>query len=312
MSVYKPHSVQIHVDSASAVVIPDVMDLSDKHDPKFVAEVTGGQIVPTHVALVEQKVMSPFSSYAIKTVLDQLGVAGLAIVATVNAGLSLFWQKFDANGFAVAGSVHRSLTYKGGVVVVKKITCDHGGDAKIECEVVPVKTSGNAVVVDSDVAALPTISIAPARWTLGAVKINNVALASFTKFEIDFGNNTETKGVESEVYASRLEQKTHEPQLRIDGIDPTWFSAAKIALGGTTVLTANDYVYLRKRSQDGSSFVANATAEHIKFSLAGMSAIDDSLKGQAQRAGETSLLVKLAKDSGGNAPLIVNTASTHP
>lgn len=312
MTVYKPYCVQIHNDSTSAVIIPDVMELSDKHDPKFVAEVTGGQITPTHVALVEQKVMSPWSSYALKTVLDQLGVAGLAILATTNPGLSLFWQKFDANGFAVAGSVHRSLTYKGGVIIPKKISVDHGGDAKIECEVVPVKTTGNAVVVDSDTASLPAIAILPGRWTIGGIKINNVALTACTKLEIDFGNNTETKGVDSEIYASRLEQKTHEPQIRIDGIDPTWFSAAKIALGGTTVLTANDYVYLRKRSQDGSSFVPNATAEHIKFALAGMSAIDDSLKGQAQRAGETSLLVKLAKDSSGNAPLIVNTASTHP
>ena len=310
-TTHKPHSVKIHVDGASAVIVPDIISMGMQLNAKHNAELVADAFSPKHAAINEVKPILSFSSFALATLIDTIGVSGLCVTAATNAGCVGYFQRHKACG-TPDSSGHRSFQIKSGILVPKTISVDNRGDARMTVDCVVAKTSGAAAVILDDAATLPTVAIASARWTLGPIKINNVALADYTSVEIDFGNAVEAMGVESDPYDSRISVRTHSPTVRIKGIDPTWFAAAAIPIGGSAVAAATDYIYLRKRTQDGSHFVGDATAEHILFTPAGVASVNQGLSGEAQRVSETELLFTLAIDGSGNNPLVVDTTAALP
>lgn len=309
MAHYRIHTVKLHTDAlGSAVNLADVLSHDHKLDPELRAEVTAGNVSPTHVAFVGRKPMFSFATYAIKQALDTLGVTGIGIHSTTNPGVVAYLQKINDDGIPES-SGHRSLTYGLGVVVPKTLSCDHQGDYRLTVDVVVIGDGTNAPVTISDSATLPTISQAALRWTLGPATIAGVALSKYSGVEIDFGNDAQVRGSMSYLDPTHVEQKTHSPKITITGIDPTWFSGTNIPVGGKAVANAADKLFLRKRTQDGDSFVATGTAEHIKLTLAGLAAVGQVGRAEMQRTTETTLVITLAKDSSGNNPIVLDTAA---
>jgi hypothetical protein len=311
MPTYKAHSIKFHVDGASAVILPDITSQGLEQNPNLMAELTAAYATPTHVAYVARKVLGNCQTFALATALGTIGAAGLCITSATNPGIVIYFQQFDDNGCPVSGSFHRSLTIRGGLIVPKTLSISHQQDGQLTFDIAAVKYSTNAIVTISDTAALPSITVASARWTLGPISIAGVALREYDEFDIDFGNNVETRAVESNVDDTHVSNRTHEPTITIKGIDPTWFSSGKIPLGGAVALNASDYVMLRQRSQDANNFAADAGGTHIKLKIAGLAA-NTSLRGQAQRPTENSIVIKLARDSSGNAPLVLDLAANMP
>ncbi len=261
------------------------------------------------MALIAQKVLGSFETLALPTLIDAVGLKALGIVTTSEPGVTFYLEKFDADGITTAGNTERSYKISAGVVVPRRISCDHQGNASISVDVVVAKKSANDAIVLSDVATLPTIANDGLRWTLGTTKIGNIVLADYTRLEIDFGNTVETRGAQSDVYDAYIEVRTHAPTITITGIDPTWFAAAGIPMDGLACTQANTIIYLRKRSVDGSGFVADATTEHIKFTAAGIATVQQAFSGQAQQFSETSLKITCVEDGSSNDPIVVDTSS---
>lgn len=304
---YKPHSLTLFPDSlVSAVHVPDIISKGIQLNSEMRGQLVGNSATPNHVNLVGRSPIANMSSFAIATLLDNLGFTGLAINSATNTGIISYWQKFDKNGFA-ASSNHRSYTFRKGVVVPKRLTVSHRDDARLEFDVVPIYDGTNNAIVVADNASLPTISIAAARWTLGPITVGNEALTEYTQLEIDFGNTVETGSSESDIDPTHVAVRTHEPTITISGIDPQWMSSSVFAIGGSVVAQATDAIYLRKRS--GVSFVADGTAEHIKFTPNGIISVAQVAQAEAQRIGTTTLMLKLGIDSSGNAALAVDTTS---
>lgn len=311
--MHKAHSLQLFPDAlVAAVNVPDITSHGLEMNAEVRADVTAGESSPTHVAVVAQKPAYDVTTYALATMLDNVGTKGLGIDSDTNPGVTAFLQSFDDFGEPLAGSVHRSYLIKKGLIVPRNISVDHQGDAQLNCDLLVLKKSGNDAVVISDVAALPTISIVSDRWTLGPIDVAGKTLSDYTGFQIDFGNEVSARSSQSDVFDTHIDQKTHSPTLTVSGINPAWFSSANITIGGVVATHANSILHLRKRTQDGTEFVSNLTAEHIKFTLAGLTNVSRAMQGEATRLSETSLRVVAAKDSSGNDPLIVDTTSTHP
>lgn len=311
MALYKIHSFGIYPDAAGAAVyLVDVTSQSLNLDPELRAEVTAGNVSPTHVALVGRKLMHNAATYDLPGFLDSVGVSGLCITGATNFGARAFLQKFDDCGTA-ASTGHRSYTYANGLLVPKTLSVDHQGDAKLTFDLVVLGDGGsNDPVILSDAATLPTITQTPNRWTLGPITLGGVSFTKYTGLEIDFGNDVQTKGVESDIDATHVEVRTHSPKIKIAGIDPVWFSASKIPIGGLAVLSASDKIFLRKRAQTGITFVANGTSGHIKIVPAGLAAIGKAGGAEMQRTSESEIMITCAKDASGNNPLVVTTATT--
>lgn len=310
MALYKFHSFGIFTDAmGSAVYLSDVLSQGLNLDPQHRAEITMGNVSPTHVALFARKIMQQAATYDLPNFFDTVGVTGLCVTGATNFGVRAFLQKFDDCGVA-ASSGHRSFTVASGIVVPKTLTVDHQGDCRINFDVVVLGDGGtNAPVILSDSATLPTFA-AGTRHTLGPITIGNKALTEYRALNIDFGNDVQTIGVESDVDDTHVEVRTHAPKITVAGINPLWFSSSNFPIGGLAAANATDKIFLRKRSQDGSSFVADGTSGHIKIVPAGLAGITTAARGEMQRTSETELLITCAKDSSGNSPIVVTTGTT--
>lgn len=308
---YKIHAVEIDVDSfgvASEVIVPDCMSEGLENNPTLDAAIAAGEISPKHVALVAQSAMGNFSTFALPTAIDATGLKALCIATTTEPGVTYYLQKHDACGDVTSGSIHRSLNVQAGVVVPRRITCDHQGHATIDYDVVIIKESGNDAIVISDTADMPTIASAGNRWTLGPCDVGGVTLSDYTRLEIDLGNTVQTRSTQSDIWDTYVEVRTHAPTITLSGIDPVWFKASGgVPIDGLQCTHANTTIYLRHRTTDGTGFVADGTATHISFTAAGIATVQQPFTGEATRFTETSIRITTLDDTS-NDPIVVDTS----
>lgn len=311
MSIYRQFAVKIHPDSlGSAVILADLLSLNDELQHETRAEVTAANTVPTHVSHVARKPMVSGATFALTQFLDNVGVFGLPIKSATNPGFVSYYQQFDDQGGAVSGSYQRSLTYGNGLLIPKTLRVDHQGDARLEFELHVIGDGTNAPVTISDTAALPSVSQAPGRWTLGPVTLGGASFSRYKSLELDFGLDVQVNGSQSALDPTYLEVRTASPKITLTGVDPAWFASGKVTAGGLVVANATDTIYLRKRSQDASHFVANATNGHIKIVPAGLAGVGKSAGAEMQRVSETAIVITCAKDGSGNAPIVITTDTT--
>lgn len=313
MATYHGHSVKIFPDElAAAVIVPDITQMDLPMNPEHVAEIVGHRARPAHVAVNSIRPTMGFTTYALEAVLGAIGAAGVSVDSDTDPGIVMYQTLLDAYGAPTAGAVHRSWTMKKGFICPMRIRCDHRGDATIEVMAYPIKKSSNQTIVESDTAALPTVTVASARWTLGPITLGGVTFADYTGLDVDFGYQIDPVGVESNVEDTYIGVRNNAPKVTIRGVDPTWLKATQIPYGGLALTHANSAIYLRKRKQDGTWFNAAGVAVHIKITLAGLTNVAGAATWTASRINENDILCTLAEDSGGTAPLVITTAQTHP
>jgi IS5 family transposase len=101
------------------------------------------------------------------------------------------------------------------------------------------------------------------------------------------------------------------PTIRISGKNLAKFIAADIPLAGKGATHANTSIVLRKRLQTAAGFVANATAEHVLITAAGMAAWEQVHSATGNGRVEDVLLLTCRHD-GTNTPIVVDTTYAIP
>src|SRR5207244_731271 len=96
------------------------------------------------------------------------------------------------------------------------------------------------------------------------------------------------------------------PSIRLSGIDSEWWKSTVIPLTGLNIGHTATAIYLRKRAA-GGTFTADATAEHIKFTAAGMPIVE-GFDGSGNALDDVTVHFPLKFD-GTNNPIVINTAS---
>ena len=309
---YKIYCVEIDVDAygtGAAKQIPDCLSESLSNNPQIDSIITTGETSPTHVSLISQQVAGSFDTHAIASAIDAIGITPMCIATATEPGVTFYLQDFTDCGAPVSGNTHRSLLISGGAVVPRSITADHQGHARMSVDVIVAKDGANDAIIISDVAALPALTLGGIRWTIGKMTVGGVALSDYTSVTIDFGNTVTTRGTQSSIWDTYVEISTHAPTITISGIDPAWFKASGgIPIAGLACTHANTILYLRKRDATATGFVADGTAEHIKFSAKGIAMIQSPMSGGAGRFTDTSLVIRCIKDSV-NDPIEYDTTS---
>jgi len=306
---HRPFAIKSHADSqGAAVIVPGVTTTNIAVNATLLNELTGAAVRPRHTAIAAIKPLFTGSSFALKTILDIVGTTGLGIDSSVNPGWAYYLALLDDFGDPTAGSVHREYLVKKGVWIPRRLTCAHQGNAVLEWEVYTLQKASNLPIVVSDVAALPTVTIADSKWTLGSIDIGGVVLSDYTNVTIDFGLEVIPDSTQSDVYDKRIGVKNNVPIITIEGHDIKWWAASPIPLNGAALAHANSNVYFRKRTQDGEHYVTDITAEHLKFTMAGIGTID-TVGSDTNSVATTGLRIQAVEDASGNSPLIVDTAS---
>ena len=265
-----------------------------------------GEVFNRFQSLISQAPAAQYTSLMVGLAIDQAGLSGTDVDG-LTGGVQLHAQLHADGGTRGGATSHRKLSINDGILVPRRLTCDHQGDAAITYEVLAAYDGSNDPIVILDAQSLPTAPDDNQRFTIGPVTIESVTIDHIRGFELDFGLNASTEGADSEYWDRFVSVKTIQPTLTLRGVDPEWLKAANIPLLGKNATHANTAIYLRKRA-DGGTWVADNTAEHIKFTMAGLCYIDGAFDANGQALGETSLVLQGVYD-GSNDPIVIDTTS---
>ena len=191
---------------------------------------------------------------------------GLAMADLSAGNVDLFFKKCLPYGTRVpdATALHtRARIAKAGMHVVS-LAAAHNGEATGQARLFANYDGTNVPIVVAGTLALTGTPTAAQYFSLGPVLINTVAIDGIQSLGIDFGWTTIERGSASEVYDTFYGLKAMNPVITLTGLSLEEWATYGIVGAPLTALS----IYLRKASIDvtgGVCYVANATAEHIKF-----------------------------------------------
>jgi hypothetical protein len=298
----------------SATVLDSVARVQLSQSNAFNREQTSGSVYDRFITILAQTHSASLETKRLATWLAEIGLTGLPIVdgALGEYGLRLYAQKFDESaGGRASGSNHRSYTIANGLLVPSRLSVSHQGDAMLTCNLFVKYDGTNDPVVVATSVSLPALDGDDERFTLGGVTLGSKTFDGKQSLEIDFGVTVREEGADSDIWPTALSIVSIQPTLTLTGVKPEWLTAdtTTLPIEGLACTHANSTIYLRKRAQGGTGFVADGTAEHIKFTVDGLAAIETIFDASPGSPAETSLTLPLEWD-GTNAPLTIDTAST--
>lgn len=302
MSVSTLHG--LYAVEAGSAVIGGIVQCALATGTDIRADAANGEVYARNQSVIAQKVGGSFTSMAIQDALDVIPVLGKSIAA-LTGGLKVYAQQHAEGGTRTTGSNHRKFTILEGLIVPRTLTVQHQQDAQLPFDILATYDGTNDPVQIADGAALPTPLVDNERFTLGKVTIGSIVFTHVRSVEIEFGINAVTEGADSDVWDTFSSIRAIAPSITIRGVDASWLKSSNVPLTGLAGTHANTSIYLRKRSAAG--FVADGTAEHIKFTVDGYAVVDAILDASGSEPGETAIRMPLRYD-GTNAPILVNTA----
>lgn len=311
---FTDYAVKLHTltaQAAAAKYVDGVSDIALNSNLRTRVEGGDGLVYRTFGALVAGAPAARLTASQVKTFLDECGLEGMLIDKdATHPGVVFYFQKYKLGGTreTAATAVHHSTTIENGILVPRTLDVEAQGAARISAEAIAIKSGAIDPFVFKEDDTLPS-AVYPAaevEHTIGKVDLNGTTLDGVKRASIDFGIALIVDpGGDSEIYPSHV---------AIDVIDPT-ITLVTEHIDLTTTLTEDGLyhaaetviVYLRKRAE-GGTFVADGTAEHIKFTLGKCRVEWQSISGKPK---EMAVLIKPWYTTGATpkSPLAINTAS---
>jgi hypothetical protein len=290
------------------VVISDVtaqkvmMGIETNRDPANLA-------TATYASVKKAQPMFGFTSRQVAAVLDK-GVSANPYqnLASWTSGYTQYMAERVTGGVYASGSTHRSFAVPAGMMICRNVSCGQEEDAVIQADILPISSNGTTLPFTiADNAALPTFDPDDdQRFTIGPWTVGNVALTGITRVSVDFGITEQWVAGDGFPIPTRCSIRQYLPTIRIEGFTAGWLAAAVIPALGVAGTQANTFGWFRKRAK-GSTFVAAATAEHIKFSMACFAHIENTDSSGNEDAPATLVLEGI--DDGTNAVVTIDTTS---
>jgi hypothetical protein len=296
------YGAKFHTNATSAVTLGAILQEGVGVQTMVEREPTSGEPYPRWASIHSQKFQSSLATKAIAAALGLTGVGGLAITADgSHPGLVLYAQKQADGSTRASGSNHRSFTIAKGLIVPTRLVCEHQQDAVLEYLVLPTYDGSNEPVVAAGSVALPTTPTDLERFSLGPITFGGVSFTGFTRLEIDFGINAQTIGAESAVWDPFARIQELLPSIALSGFHVTWWGSSFVPTAGLACTHANSTIFLRARANK-STFVADGTASHVKFTTNGLATVQGGFSAQGNSLGEASIRIDSLYD-GSTVPL---------
>lgn len=310
-NIHTLYAVDVHSDGDSQAVLGGISAANIRQETEIRGGVTDGSPYEKFQAIISEQPGGEWTTRAIASWLDTVGVGGKAITSSVNPGVNLYAQKVTDGGTRATGSNHLKYTIGKGLLIPRQLSVEHRGDASLTLAMMAVSDGTNAPVVVAGSAAVPSITAGAAEaFSIGPVSVGGVTISQITSVTIDFGINAETVGGDSEVWDTLSWIGTLVPEITIRTNDLTAIAAASIPLsGGKAATHANTSISLRGRKH-ASIFHADGDAEHITFTLDGLAYAEAPKEvGGATGMGEATIRLRGRYD-GTNAPLTYASGQT--
>ena len=296
----------ITVDST---LLGGITQTDDDTQTEVANDALSGEVYNRWTAITAQNPVSRWTTKHVAAWLAGIGLGG-SNIGGLTGGLTYYLQKRAAGGGRASGSVHRSLKVNDGLIIPRRLTVTHGQDAELSYEAITIYDGANDPVVIADTVSLPTGLTDAERFTLGPVSVGGVTIDHIRSLEIDFGITATPASSDGDIWPTHISIDSIAPMITFRGVDPKWFSSSKVPLSGKAATHANTEIYLRKRAA-GGTFVADATAEHILLTAAGLARVTNPQSTQGNQPAETGIQITTSYD-GSNAPIVIDTTSALP
>jgi len=311
MSVTRASSLYAVV--INSTVIGGITAQSAQMGTEMSSKPSSAEVYARWQAMTAQNPRATFTTYAIASLLDSIAEELPATdiysadIAEMAAGVSLYAQAYLKGSTRKGESLHRKLVAVEGMLGLGRLSCTHQQDATIEVNGVVGWDGTNDPIAETDLVSLPSGVTDAERYTLGAVTLESLSIPQVRSLSIDFGLNIVAEGSDSDIWPTFVTIQSINPVITLRGIDLEWLKSTVIPRAGKAITHANTTIYLRKRAA-GSSFVANETEQHIKFTACGMAYIDTPMDATGSEPAECSLILPCKYD-GDNDPLVIDTTS---
>lgn len=304
---YAGYGVSIKADGdVSATLIGGVENQSMAINSQVVAEETAGTEYARQGHITEVKPRGSFSCYSVGAVLAKLGLRGAYLAGGNAAGFTLYQLKRDEIGVIAAGSVHRALFIPNGLAMIRSISASHRQSATVNVDVMSLWDGTNNPLIIAETQAAPTGLDDTHRFSLGSISIGGIAFEGNLSVDIDFGNNADSDGGDSDLYDRNIEVSQILPTITIRGKEVANFSAS-LGLAGILGTHANTSIQLRRRTRGTGAF--SGSADSIKITAEAIVTVEDAFTASGNKRGEMSIKLTCLDDSS-NAPLVFDTAFT--
>lgn len=257
---------QIDIDTAAvAGTIDQIISQEYSGNLARIIAAGDGAVDPNFVALGGAEPMFGFATTGIAKALALCGISGLRIDDdTDDPGLTAFFQNITTAGLRGGAGTHTTITCADGLLIPTSIqaglddlatmnlACHAAWDGMLE----PFVLAGSASLIGT-----PSVSEG---FVVGPASINGAALNGVLDFTFNFGLEIKKHRADGEVYPRRIWIGARNPSISVtvEGID----ILASLGIDGA-VQGATDSVFYLRKVEKGGTRVANATAEHISFTL---------------------------------------------
>lgn len=216
---------------------------------------------PSFSALAYTEPVFEIETSAIKSLLDTIGIDGLVI----STGCVVYAYQFEEGGTRKSGANHTSFTLSEGMYVLGSINADqrsctatftvHGTSTNGTTNPVAIATS------QSVIAGSPTVT---EMFVAGPCSANGTEINGIQSLTIDFGVQVVKVGGSGSAYPTFIALQSRRPSVTITAYDTAF--ASTIGFDGVAV-SVSDVLLNLKKVQEGAARVANATTEHILFTI---------------------------------------------
>jgi len=265
-----------------------------------------GAVDPTYAAVMSQQPTFAWTSTALKTALDAVGIDGAILGAT--EALELYLQLLSADGTRKTGESHTKVSSTTGLIVPTSIQAAHNGIANVSMQAWLRSSDGvTAPFAETASQSLPAGGgSVDALWTAGKVAINGSELEDVQNIAVTMGISVVPFGGSGHVFPTALHIIRRTPSILITTTDAAVLDT--FGVSGTAQGDTDSEVYFRKLTIDSATRVADETAEHIKIAIdAGIITVE-SVPANHPNAGTPVVRITPRYD-GTNAIIAISTAS---
>lgn len=267
-----------------------------------------GSVFDTFIAVGSQIPVLNFETTKIAAALGAAGLTGANISTAVNA----YVQKTVQGGTRATGSNHGKLAITDGFIRPTTLSLPNSQENRfgtIGYDITAISSDGSTAPLGFTTGqALGVTSAVDEGFVAGPCSINGTALDGVVGITIDFGIEIEVIAVDGDVYGTYIWIIRVRSTITIDVLDLGLFATGGTIGPGGVVQGATDSILYGRKVAAGGTRVANATAEHLKFTIAaGRHKISTIQAGHAGRA--TAAIVIMPTDNGSDDYIAVSTGS---
>jgi hypothetical protein len=262
-----------------------------------------GHVSPMFTGNQAQKPMVEFTTPQLDVLLGAVTLAG------VSAGtISLYLKAATVTGnTARATTAHKKIDIASSCLYWTSLRLPHNGQAEITARIQAAFDGTNDPFVYGGSVAVPSTLSAGTFFGAGPVSLNGTTLPAVQSITVDSGINMIQAGGESEEFDTFIGIESSAPVVTIQFLQEVNWSS--IGLRGTTLNGTTGLVFYGRKYANKASRVANATAEHIKFTV--LNGVANPVNTTGQRSSLVSDTLRIHAIAGTDSvlPLTVSTAS---